>query len=220
MAAETNNYKTKNQIFADFISLANSALTVFDISGWKVKRLYQAVKSVDLEPFVFVQVINKHQLGSQYRANKKITDISYDINFLGFDGSDFQPFNTQPFYNGQEIEIKNHTYLKVYQAKQEIQIRFSATMRNKNTETTETLDSIDILTLIKNYIQSNDGIDILNEKGYAQYKATDINQQNFDNDDENVQFLPFFDCTFLYTDEWQTDINRIDKAIFKGIYKV
>lgn len=187
--AALNSYKTKNQIFSDFIELTQSALTAFDITGWKIKRLFQAVKSVDTTPFIFLQVVNKHQAGAQYTSLAK-------------------------------VEKNNKTdYYKLYNTKQEIQIRFSATMRNKVTETVDTLDCIDVLEIVKNWLQSDAGILALTQKGYAQYRATDIKQQNFENDDENVQFLPYFDCTYLYTDVWKNTINNIDSVELQGIYK-
>ena len=99
-------------------------------------------------------------------------------------------------------------------------MRFSSTRRGSNYETVETLDCIDVLEILKNYLQSYEGIDALSKMGYAQYRATDIKQQNFENDDENVQFLPFFECTFLYTDNWQAQINKISKVIEKDKYTI
>lgn len=179
-------YKTKNQIFKDFLDLTNAALTAFNIKGWTVKRLYQTIKTVDLKPFVFLQITNKKQASTQ----------------------------------GKRIKKTEQTYLKQYSTKQEVTLRFSATMRNKNDETVATLDSIDILEYIKNWLQSDAGILALSHRGYAQYRATDINQQSFTNDDENVQFLPYFDCTYTYTDVWHTGINNISKVEEIGIYKV
>ena len=185
-----NKYKTKNQIFADFIEITNNALNTFSINGWIVKRFYQNIKTVDLKPCVLIQIINKRQLGSQYRNLHK------------------------------EVKNNNTAYYREYKAKQEVQIRFSATMRNSNYETIDTYDSIDVLEMIKNYLQSYDCIDALSALGYAQYRAEDIKQQNFNNDDENVQFLPFFDCTFLYTDKWEAEINHISKIVNKDRYRI
>jgi len=188
--AAINKYKTKNQIFKDFIALVNTALTAFNIEGWVVKRLYQTIKTVDLKPCVLVSIINKRQLGSQYRELYKV------------------------------VKNEQTTYYRKYKAKQEIQIRFSATMRNTSGETVATFDSIDVLEILKNYLQSYACIESLALSGYAQYRATDIKQQNFDNDDENVQFLPFFDCTFLYTDEWDAQVDHIAKVINKDKYRI
>ncbi len=180
--AEFIQYKTKNQIFKDFVELVNAALTAYSVQGWVIKRLYQTIKTVDLKPSVLLQITNKRQAGSQYRKLNKANET------------------------------------KEYYTKQEITIRFSATMRNKNTETVETLGCIDVLEYIKKWLQSDDGILALTQKGYAQFRATDINQQSFNNDDENVQFLPFFDCTYLYTDIWQAKVNKISKVESIGIY--
>lgn len=189
--ATLNSYKTKNQIFKDFIELTNTALNNLNIKGWVIKRFYQTIKTVDLKPCVLISITNKKQLGSQYRSLSKEVD-----------------------------EQENVSYYRNYNAKQEITIRFSATKRDLNTETVETFDSIDILENIKNYLQSYEGIEALALNGYAQYRATDIKQQNFDNDDENVQFLPFFECTYLYTDTWNTKIEHISKVINKNRYRI
>ena len=185
-----DKYKTKNQIFADFIGLTNDILKDFDINGWVVKRFYQNIKTVDLKPCVLIDIINKKQLGSQYRELRK------------------------------DVHDERVTYFGKYNTKQEVQIRFSATMRNSNGETVNTLDSIDILEIIKNYLQSYISIESLAKLGYAQYRASDIKQQNFDNDDENVQFLPYFECTFLYTDTWEARVAHISKVIQKNRYRI
>ena len=62
MAAMYNAYKTKNQIFKDFIGFANNALTAFNISDWIVKRLYQNIKCVDVNSYILIQITNKKQL--------------------------------------------------------------------------------------------------------------------------------------------------------------
>ena len=190
MAAMYNAYKTKNQIFKDFIGFANNALTAFNISDWIVKRLYQNIKCVDVNSYILIQITNKKQLGSEYRSLLK-TETNQTTN-----------------------------YLREYNAKQEVTIRFSATKRDKNSETVETLDSIDVLEILKNYLQSYEGIDALAKLGYAQYRATDIKQLNFENDDDNVQFLPFFECTYLYTNNWQSQVNHISKVIEKDKYTI
>lgn len=143
-----------------------------------------------MEPFILISLTNKKQLGSQYRSLSK-----------------------QEKYNITK-------YYREYNAKQEVTMRFYSTRRGSNYETVETLDCIDVLEILKNYLQSYEGIDALFKMGYAQYRATDIKQQNFENDDENVQFLPFFECTFLYTDNWQAQINKISKVIEKDKYTI
>ena len=53
-------------------------------------------------------------------------------------------------------------------------------------------------------------------KGYAQYRAGDIQNQSFTNDDENIQLMPYFDCDYLYTDSFTNEIHKIDKVIEKN----
>ena len=179
--------KTKNQIYKDFKSLVEAALTEFSINNWEVKKLHQIIKTEDLKPCVYIQILRKNQKGSQYRDNLKITDKTGDI------------------------------YYKKYSVKQEVQIRFSATRREQISDTTATYNGVDILEIIKNYLQSDDGITLLAIKDYAQYRAGTVQEQTFTNDDENIQLMPYFDCEFLYTDEWQRPINKLDTV--KEIYK-
>ena len=104
-------------------------------------------------------------------------------------------------------------YIKKYSNKQEVSIRFQATRRKKLTDTTDTLNGVDVLKFIKKYFQSLDGIKLLSKSGYAQYRGTDIREQSFTNDDENIQLMPYFDCDYLYTDTFKQKINIISDVI-------
>jgi len=65
--------KTENQIYADLISLVNSALKNFDINGWKVCQLFQPSKFTETEPFVYVSIARTSRRGAQY-SKEKIED--------------------------------------------------------------------------------------------------------------------------------------------------
>lgn len=104
--------------------------------------------------------------------------------------------------------------------KQEVTIRFSATHRELETDTLQTLNSTDVLKFIREYMQSDEGILYLAGLNYAQYTAGEVSEQNFTNDEDNFQFMPFFDCTFVYTQTWQSEIGIITKFQQTGIYKV
>lgn len=65
------NYKTENQIYADFIACANKALGVFNVKGWNIRQLKQAFKYIILKPTVFISVLDYNQLGRQYRKRIK-----------------------------------------------------------------------------------------------------------------------------------------------------
>ena len=177
------NLKTKNQIYADFKSFIEAALTEFSINNWEVKKLHQVIKTEDLKPCVYIQILRKNQKGSQYHKNVS----------------------------------QNDNYYKKYSVKQEIQIRFSATRRERLSDTVETYNGIDVLEIVKNYLQSDDGITQLANKGYAQYRASNVQEQSFTNDDENIQLMPYFDCEYLYTDSFEQKINKLDKV--EEIYK-
>lgn len=104
--------------------------------------------------------------------------------------------------------------------KQEVTIRFSATRKRMLNDNAETLEGNDILKVIRAYMQSPEGIKKLASMGYAQYRSNIINNINFTDDSENFCILPSFDCTFLYTDEWTTEIGVIKQVKDKGIYKI
>ena len=101
-------------------------------------------------------------------------------------------------------------FSKNYFARKEITIRFSATRRPLITDTADTYNGIDILTLIRSYFLSLNGINAFAAANYAQYRATDIQTQSFSNDDENIQLMPYFDCDYIYTDDFADTINKID----------
>lgn len=115
---------------------------------------------------------------------------------------------------GQQYTKKqktNGTINKTKNTKQEVKIRFSATRRELETDTLATYSGTDILKLIKEYTESEEGIQFLAKLGYAQYKAEDVSEQDFMNDDDNFQFLPYFDCVFLHTNSWTSTIPEISK---------
>lgn len=124
--------------------------------------------------------------------------------------------NGRQYYKKAKIE---RTIRRTNSVKQEVQIRFSATRREKQTDTLETYAATDILKLIKSYMQTPEGIQQLAEMGYAQYRATEVSEQNFMNDSDNFQFLPYFECTFLFTETWANTIGEITK-VTGNIHKV
>lgn len=186
MKATQTSYKTKNQIFGDFISLISASLETFGVTGWEIRQLKEVFKINHLKPIIFVSLLSTNQNGRQYIKKQKTED---GINCL------------------------NST-------KQEVKIRFSATRKGLISDTVETFDGVDVLKLIKEFMQSEEGINFLSHLGYAQYRAENISDMDFINDSDNFQFLPYFDCTFLYTDSWKTDIDKISKFKNIGIYRV
>lgn len=184
--AQQTQFKTRNQVFNDFIMISKSALEAFDIKGWEVRQLMQVFKVNILKPTVFISVLSTDQLGRQYNAK----------------------------------QLQKEQIIKTNSTKQEVNIRFSATRRELASDILGTYNGVDIVKVIKNYIQSSEGIKQLASMGYAQYRSGEITDQNLLNDDENFQFLPYFDCTFLYTDSFTTNVNRISNIKEKGIYRV
>lgn len=176
-------YKTKNQVYKDFVIFVKTALEAFDITGWHVKKLHQVIKTEDLKPSIYIQILRKNQAGAQYRANA----------------------------------LNSNAFVKTYCSKQEVSIRFSASRRFLLEDNAQTFDSIDVLDHIKKYFQSLKGISMFSAENYAQYRASNVQEQSFTNDDENIQLMPYFDCDFLYTDTWQTPVNKIDNVKMKLI---
>lgn len=123
--------------------------------------------------------------------------------------------NNQKGSQYRENITQSEKYYKKYSNKQEISIRFQATRRRKIADTINTYNGIDILKYIRTYLQSLVGIKMMSLKGYAQYRATNIQNQTFTNDDENIQLMPYFDCDYLYTDSFANEINKINDVIEK-----
>ncbi|MBS6552945.1 MAG: hypothetical protein KH321_03265 [Clostridium sp.] len=186
MKATQIQFKTRNQIFNDFITVAKNALGAFEIKGWEVRQLMQFFKINILRPSVFISIISTNQRGQQYTKNKLTENICTKIN----------------------------------SSKQEVKIRFSATRKELASDLLQTYGGADIVKIIKSYIQSDDGIRFLASLGYAQYRSSEVSDQNFMNDSENFQFLPYFDCVFVYTDSFASEVNKISKIKNKGIYKI
>lgn len=186
MTAAQNSYKTENQIIADCVSLANTALEYFAIDGWKVRQLRQLFKVNVLEPTIFVTITSHNQLGRQYVKRTMADDVITRTN----------------------------------SNKQEVTVRFSALHRELETDTTTTYGGADVLKILRAYSQSAEGMETLKDLGYVQYRADAINEQEFMNDSDNFQMLPYFDITLLYTDVWTNEINKIDKVQLTNIYKV
>ena len=220
----TYQIKTKNQIYKDFKAFIETALSEYGITNWNVKKLHQIIKTEELKPCIFIQILRKKQVGAEYRSQSHTSskEVIYNTNFFGFYGSDLNPANQKPYTDGSPVrqEIITDFYSKDYCFKEEITIRFSATRRELMNDTVETTNGIDILTLIRAYFQTLNGITMFANNGYAQYRASDINEQSFTNDDENIQLMPYFDCTYLYTDSIKEQINKIDRVIENKIIGV
>lgn len=112
-------------------------------------------------------------------------------------------YRTKKKINGQIVET--------YNTKQEVKIRFSAARKRSIKDDENTFNGIDVLDLILKYLQSPKGIEILKTFKYAQYRASDLTNQNFLDDSENVELMPFFECEYLYTNSWSDTIPEIDK---------
>lgn len=105
--------------------------------------------------------------------------------------------------NGQIVETHN--------TKQEVKIRFSAARKRSIKDDENTFNGIDVLDLILKYLQSPKGIELLKTFKYVQYRATDLTNQNFLDDSENIELMPFFECEYLYTNSWADTVPEVEK---------
>ena len=98
----TFQIKTKNQIYKEFKTFTETALSEFNITNWNVKKLHQIIKTEELKPCIFIQILRKKQVGAQYRGQQKTSEtvVTYNKNFFGFAGSDFYPANNKPYTDG------------------------------------------------------------------------------------------------------------------------
>lgn len=120
----------------------------------------------------------------------------------------------------QKVKTQAGLLIKTHSTKQEVKLRFLATHRELANDTVSSINSTDVLTIIREYMQSEEGILFLSSKGYAQYTSSPLTDEQFTNDEDNFQFLPYFDCSFVYTNSWSTAIGEITAVKEKGIYRI
>ena len=101
-------------------------------------------------------------------------------------------------------------------AKQQVKIRFSAAKKRSIKDDDKTLAGFDVLKIIRYFLQSQEGIKLLASYGYAQYRASTVTNQNFLDDSENIELMPFFECEFLYTNSWTNTSYRINQFSYKA----
>jgi hypothetical protein len=81
---------------------------------------------------------------------------------------------------------------------QEYDVQFSAVRTREITDTKTTISSADILELLKTYMLNPNTLLDLKGLGYLIYQPTDIQKQDFTNDSDNFDLMPFFNVTFIY----------------------
>lgn len=118
-------------------------------------------------------------------------------------------------YGAQYMDYKT----RISKQKKELTIRFSATRDEVFNDTVNTYNPLDILTALNDFVRSDIGINTLKNMGYAQYKSQVFNVENFIDDDEDFKTLPSFNCTYLYTNEFNYPYKKLDSFDYK-IYKV
>ena len=81
---------------------------------------------------------------------------------------------------------------------QELDVQISAVRSREITDTKTTINAADILEQLKAYMLNINVLQNLRTLGYLIYQPSDIQKQDFINDSDNFDFMPFFNVTFIY----------------------
>ena len=98
---------------------------------------------------------------------------------------------------------------------QEVNVQISALKRRSTNDTTETINSIDILEYIKTYILNIDAIKDLRKSGYTIYQPSEIQNPDFFDDSDNFEFMPFFSVTLIINQSLICPQASIDGYTYK-----
>lgn len=88
--------------------------------------------------------------------------------------------------------------------------QISAVRTRKLTDTKETLNSVDVLELIKAHFLNPNTIVNFRKAGYRIFQPTTIQNQNFIDDSDNFEFMPFFNVSFILDETLITAQAAID----------
>lgn len=105
-----------------------------------------------------------------------------------------------------DAELKNTQYFK-----QEIDVQFSALRRRELEDTINTLNSADILELLKTYMLNPYTLQDLRALGYKIYQPSEIQSPDFTDDSDNFEFMPFFNVTFILNQSLSSPQTSIDE---------
>lgn len=99
--------------------------------------------------------------------------------------------------------------------KQEIEVQISALRRRELSDTVDTLNSADILELLKTYFLNPYSLQDLKKKGYEIYQPSNIQSPDFFDDSDNFEFMPFFTVTFIIEQTVESAQTVINGYTFK-----
>ena len=98
---------------------------------------------------------------------------------------------------------------------QEIDVQISALRRRELYDTTDTLNSGDVLEYIKTYMLNPYSLQDLRALGYTIYQPSNIQSPDFFDDSDNFEFMPFFNVTFILNQSLIRPQSSIDEYTLK-----
>ena len=104
--------------------------------------------------------------------------------------------------------------------KEQIDVQFSALRRRELEDTTDTLNSADVLEYLKTYMLNPYSIQDLHSKGYLIYQPSEVQTPDFFDDSDNFEFMPFFSVTFILNQSLispQKSVDSIQIETLKGV---
>lgn len=109
-----------------------------------------------------------------------------------------------------EAGLKNTQYFK-----QEVDVQISALRTRELEDTVNTLNSSDILELLKTHMLKPDTLQDLRALGYRIYQPSEIQSPDYINDSDNFEFMPFFTVTFILNQSLSSPQTSIDEYTLK-----
>ena len=107
--------------------------------------------------------------------------------------------------------MENNEYIHKEQYIQQFDIKISAFLRRKATDTLDTLNSSDLLEYIKSYFLSQKGIRYARGLGYNIFNPVQIDNTDLVDDSDNFEFLPSLTFTLTINQSWNSPQNTISK---------
>lgn len=191
--------KTENQIYADIIGFINNTLTV----------LPQTYKELQNYSYSEWQVLQLNQ-------PVKLTEITPTI------WVSITPQNNRGWqYRKYKGYGEQEEFVQAQIVKEQFIIQFSALRSRLLTDTTTTLNSVDVLKHIRRYINDKEkGLQALKQLGYSFYVPSEIQKPDFYNDSDNFEFMPFFQVTFILEQSLERPQEHINEYIIKNIERI
>lgn len=184
--------KSENQIYADIIGFLNHSLSV--LGTWFPDYNFSEWQVLQLNQPVKLTEITPTIWVSLTNKNRRGWQYR---NYKGY---------------GEQEDFK-----QTQRFKQEILCQISALRERQLTDTTDTLNSADVLEYLKSYLLKDDGLTYIRQKGYTVYQPLEIQKPTFQNDSDNFEFMPFFQVTFILEQTLERPQEHIDEIQFKKI---